>query len=196
MLNIVLFGPPGAGKGTQSKSIEEHYHLIHISTGDLLFGEVSSGTLLGQQAKEYMLAGRLVPDEIVINMIENKIRANRQAKGFVFDGFPRNLHQAQTLDKLLKQNQIEITVVIAFEVDEAELVRRVLQRGQEKGRFDDQNESIVRSRLITYQNETAPLKEYYTAQNKFITMNGLGSIEQIFQAICTNIDAFCQSQMN
>ncbi|GAB4405131.1 MAG: adenylate kinase [Microscillaceae bacterium] len=194
MLNIVLFGPPGAGKGTQSKSIEERYHLIHISTGDLLFGEVSTGTLLGQQAKEYMLAGKLVPDEIVISMIENKIRANRQAKGFVFDGFPRNLHQAQTLDKLLKQNQIEITLVIAFEVDEAELVRRVLQRGQEKGRFDDQNESIVRSRLITYQNETAPLKEYYTAQNKFISMSGRGSIEEIFQTICANIDAFCQSQ--
>ncbi len=187
MLNVILFGPPGAGKGTQSKKLEEKYNLIHISTGDLLFREVSAGTVLGQQAKECMLAGKLVPNEVVISMIENKIKSNQGAAGFVFDGFPRNQKQAQTLDQLLSAYRLSISMVVSLEVETNELVRRVLQRGSEKGRFDDQNESIIRSRLETYEQETLPLAAYYQKQEKFVNISGLGSVEGIFQQICTKI---------
>ncbi len=191
MLNVILFGPPGAGKGTQSQKIEDKYDLLHISTGDLLFREVSAGTLLGQQARECMLAGKLVPDEIVVGMIENKIKSNKKSKGFVFDGFPRNLKQANTLDQLLKNNGLSISIVVSLEVQEEELVRRVLQRGSERGRFDDQNEDIVRSRLVTYKQETLPLAQYYQQQKKFVTISGLGSIEDIFETICEKINTVC-----
>ncbi len=191
MLNVILFGPPGAGKGTQSKKIEDKYQLLHISTGDLLFREVSAGTLLGQQARECMLAGTLVPDEIVIGMIENKIKANKKCNGFVFDGFPRNLKQADSLQQLLKNNGLGISIVVSLEVPEEELVKRVLQRGSERGRFDDQNEVIVRSRLVTYKQETLPLAQYYQQQNKFTTISGMGTVEGIFDEICKKINAFC-----
>jgi len=187
MLNIVLFGPPGAGKGTQSKKIEEKYHLLHISTGDLLFREVSAGTLLGQQAKQCMLAGKLVPDETVVSMIENKIKSNLKAAGFVFDGFPRNQKQAVTLDQLLESCQISISAVISLEVEEDELIKRMLQRGAEKGRFDDQNESIVKSRLVTYKQETLPLADYYQKQGKFAAISGIGSVDDIFEQICKKV---------
>jgi adenylate kinase len=187
MLNIVLFGPPGAGKGTQSKKIEEKYHLLHISTGDLLFREVSAGTLLGQQAKQCMLAGKLVPDETVVSMIENKIKSNLKAAGFVFDGFPRNQKQAVTLDQLLESYQISISAVISLEVEEDELIKRMLQRGAEKGRFDDQNESIVKSRLVTYKQETLPLADYYQKQGKFAAISGIGSVDDIFEQICKKV---------
>lgn len=189
MLNVILFGPPGAGKGTQSQKIEDKYDLLHISTGDLLFREVSAGTLLGQQARECMLAGKLVPDEIVVGMIENKIKSNKKCNGFVFDGFPRNLKQANTLDQLLKNNGLSISIVVSLEVQEEELVKRVLQRGSERGRFDDQNEDIVRSRLVTYKQETLPLANYYQQQNKFTSISGIGTVESIFEEICKKINA-------
>ena len=189
MLNIVLFGPPGAGKGTQSKKLLEKYKLIHLSTGDLLHREVMANTELGKQAKELMFAGKLVPDEIVIAMIDHQIKTNQSAKGFVFDGYPRTLNQAIALDKLLKDNQMKISLIISLEVEEEELVKRVLQRGKEKGRFDDQNENIVRNRLATYLQETSPVAEYYTKNNDFFKMSGLGKADAIFDKICKKIDS-------
>lgn len=188
MLNIILFGPPGAGKGTQSKKLTEKYHLIHLSTGDLLHREVMAKTELGIQAKELMFAGKLVPDEIVVAMIDHQIKINSQAKGFVFDGFPRTLTQAIALDQQLKSNQLNISLVLSLDVEEEELVKRVLQRGKEKGRFDDQNESIIRNRLATYLHETQAVVEYYTNQQIFARMSGLGDVEEIFARICLKID--------
>lgn len=188
MLNIVLFGPPGAGKGTQSKKIIEKYRLLHLSTGDLLHSEAMAGTPLGQQARKLMSEGKLVPDEVVINMINNKFKANSECRGFVFDGFPRTFKQAEALHLILEENDLSISKVIALEVDEEEVVKRILQRGKEKGRFYDQKENIIRSRLKTYYRETAPIAEYYKQQNLFITINGTGEIEDIFQKVAQVLD--------
>ncbi|MCS6822603.1 MAG: adenylate kinase [Microscillaceae bacterium] len=189
MLNILLFGPPGAGKGTQSKKLVEKYHLIHLSTGDLLRAEVMANTPLGRQANDIMRKGLLVPDEIVIGMIENKVNANHGAKGFVFDGFPRTIAQAQALDNLLKKLNMSVSKMIALEVEEKELIRRVLQRGKELGRFDDQNEMLVRSRIKIYQSETLPVAEHYKKQGKFVAVYGIGTIEEIFAKICQAISS-------
>lgn len=183
MLNIVLFGPPGAGKGTQSKLMVEKYKLIHLSTGDLLRSEISAGTPLGMEAKVLMDDGKLVPDAVVIGMIDNKIQANKDAKGFIFDGFPRTNDQAAALDELLSKNGDSISGMIALEVPEAELISRLLERGKESGRSDDQNEDVIKNRLQVYQNQTAVLKEYYSAQGKFQEINGLGTVEEVFGRI-------------
>lgn len=188
MLNIVLFGPPGAGKGTQAKKLIDKYGLIHLSTGDLLRAEIANGTTLGLKAKNIMDRGDLVSDEIVIGMIENKLNANPNANGFIFDGFPRTTAQAQALDELLKQKNTSITMMIALEVDTVELTRRLLVRGHESGRADDQNEEIIKNRIKEYNNKTALLKTYYGAQRKFHQVYGIGSIEQIFDLICATID--------
>ncbi len=187
MLNIILFGPPGAGKGTQSKKLLEKYKLIHLATGELLYKEVIAKTALGVKIKELMFAGKLVPDDMVISMIENKIKAHMSGQGFVLDGFPRTLTQAEALDELFKRNGLKLNRVIAMEVEEAELVKRILQRGKERGRFDDQNESIVRNRLETYFRETAPLADYYAKQDKFVKISGVGEIDEIFEKICREI---------
>ncbi len=187
-LNIVLFGPPGAGKGTQSEHLIERYGLKHLSTGDMLRGEISAATELGLKAKVLMDAGDLVPDEIVIGMIENQLKANTTAPGFIFDGFPRTKAQAEALDNLLKAHATAIRSMLALEVDDEELVKRLLARGKDSGRADDQDEAVIRNRISTYEEKTAPLKDYYSSQSKFIAVPGTGTIEEISQRLCAAID--------
>ncbi len=189
MLNIVLFGPPGAGKGTQSEKLIEKYQLVHLSTGDILRGEIAAGTELGLEAKKLMDEGALVPDEVVIGMISSKLDQNKGVKGFIFDGFPRTTAQAEALDSLLSEKSTSITTMLALEVDTEELTKRLLLRGKDSGRADDQNEEIIRNRISEYNNKTAPLKEYYTAQGKFQSIKGVGTIDEIFADLCTKIDA-------
>ncbi|MGE0635456.1 MAG: adenylate kinase [Bacteroidia bacterium] len=188
MLNLVLFGPPGAGKGTQSEKLIAKYQLVHLSTGDILRNEIKNQTTLGLEAKKLMDAGVLVPDEVVIGMIGNKLEENKNAKGFIFDGFPRTTAQAEALDKLLTGKNTAVSMMLALEVDNEELTKRLLLRGKDSGRADDSNESIIRNRINEYNNKTAPLKQYYTAQNKFHAVNGIGSIDEIFSALCKLID--------
>lgn len=188
MLNIVLFGPPGAGKGTQSEKLIAKYSLVHLSTGDILRGEIKAGTSLGLEAKKIMDAGNLVPDEVVIGMIDSKLEQNKNTAGFIFDGFPRTTAQAESLDKLLASRNTSITMMIALEVNDEELTKRLLLRGKESGRADDQNEQIIRNRINEYNNKTAPLKNYYTKQNKFHGVNGIGSMNEIFSSLCSVID--------
>lgn len=182
-LNIVLFGPPGAGKGTQSTFLIERYGLVHLSTGDLLRAEIAAETELGLRAQGIMSRGELVSDDIVIGMIRNKIDAHGDAKGFIFDGFPRTKAQAEALDGLLEPNGNPITMMLALEVPEAELVKRLLGRGATSGRADDKDESVIRNRIREYESKTAPLKDYYTAQGKFKGIDGLGSVEEITQRL-------------
>ena len=192
MLNIVLFGPPGAGKGTQSEKLIEKFQLIHLSTGDLLRSEIAQQTELGMQAKLLMDKGELVPDTVVIGMIRSKLEHNQQAKGFIFDGFPRTAAQAEALDNLLSEKNTNISCMLALEVDNEELTKRLLLRGKDSGRADDQNEDIIRNRIKEYNNKTAPLKDFYSAQNKFHAVNGIGSIDEIFNALCSEIAAVHQ----
>ncbi len=187
MLNIVLFGPPGAGKGTQSEKLIEKYGLVHLSTGDILRSEISRGTALGLEAKQVMDRGDLVGDDIVIGMIESKLDANPNANGFIFDGFPRTQAQAVALDDLLQKKGTAISAMLALEVDNEELVKRLLLRGKDSGRADDQNEDIIRNRVNEYNNKTLPLKKYYSEQAKFHSINGIGSIESIFKQLTERI---------
>jgi adenylate kinase len=188
MHNIVLFGPPGAGKGTQSQKLIAKYNLVHLSTGDLLRAQIAEGTELGLQAKKLMDEGLLVPDEVVIGMIGNALQRNTQAAGFIFDGFPRTVAQAESLDQLLAQHGTGVACMIALEVGEEELVTRLLERGKTSGRTDDQDETKIRRRVTVYNTETAQVAGYYAAQHKFHALNGIGEIETIFQQICTLID--------
>lgn len=188
MLNIVLFGPPGAGKGTQSQRLIDHYQLVHLSTGDMLRSEIKGETKSGLEAKSYIDAGKLVPDEVVIDMIDKKIADAGQAKGFIFDGFPRTIAQAEALDELLNNKDKPITAMIALEVEEEELVKRLLERGKESGRSDDQDEKLVRSRIQEYKEKTLPVADYYDKQGKFISVNGIGEIDEIFNNLCQKID--------
>lgn len=189
MLNLILFGPPGAGKGTQSEKLIKKYDLIHLSTGDLLRSQIAQGTELGLKAKSFMDQGALVPDSVVIGMIESKVNENKSAKGFIFDGFPRTVAQAEALDALLNSAGVPITGMVALEVDDEELIKRILERGKTSGRADDQNESLVRNRLAEYNSKTLPLAKYYTGQGKFSSVYGIGDIEEIFHNLCGAIDA-------
>lgn len=184
MLNLVLFGPPGAGKGTQSQNLIEKFGLIHLSTGDLLRGEISQGTKLGLEAKKLMDEGTLVPDEVVIGMISNKLDANKDAKGFIFDGFPRTVAQAEALDSLLESKNSAISGMIALEVTDSELEQRLLLRGKSSGRPDDANPEVIRKRIKEYNDKTAPVAGFYKNQNKFTSINGIGAVEDIFNSIC------------
>jgi adenylate kinase len=188
MLNLVLFGPPGAGKGTQSVRLIEKYNLVHLSTGDILRGEISNGTPLGLEAKKIMDQGILVPDEVVIGMISNKLDQNRGAKGFIFDGFPRTQAQAAALDKLLEEKNTAINAMLALNVDDEELIKRILGRGKDSGRADDADPAIIRKRIEEYNAKTAPLIHYYQAQNKFHAIDGIGTVDQIFSLLCGAID--------
>jgi adenylate kinase len=190
MLNLVLFGPPGAGKGTQSQNLIEKFGLIHLSTGDLLRNEIAQGTELGREAKKLMDEGILVPDNVVIGMISNKLDANKDAKGFIFDGFPRTVAQAKALDELLASKDSEISGMIALEVDDDELEQRLLLRGKSSGRPDDANPEVIRKRIKEYNDKTAPVADFYQAQNKYKSINGIGSIDDIFDSINSVLTAY------
>lgn len=188
MLNLVLFGPPGAGKGTQSQKLIARYNLVHLSTGDLLRAQIAQGTELGLRAKKLMDEGLLVPDEVVIGMIGSALKDNKQAAGFIFDGFPRTVPQAESLDRLLAEHETKVSCMVALEVAEEELVKRLLERGKTSGRPDDQNEDKIRKRVTVYNTETAQVAGYYAQQQKFHALNGIGAIEDIFSQICAILD--------
>lgn len=189
MINLILFGPPGSGKGTQAVKLAEHFNLLHISTGDLFRNEIKNETPLGLEAKSYMTKGDLVPDEVTIGMLSNKIDENiGTVKGFIFDGFPRTQPQAEALDKLLALKETEITKVLALEVPEEEIVGRILERAKTSGRTDDADENIIRNRFKVYLNETAQVAEHYKKVDKFVALNGVGSIEDIFDSLKVEIE--------
>ena len=188
MLNIILFGPPGAGKGTQSELIIEKYDISHISTGDLFRKHMGEGTELGKLAQEYIDDGNLVPDDLVIKMVEVKIRSHAGAKGFLFDGFPRTVAQAIALDEMLEKRNMPISIMLALEVDDNELRTRIRLRGKTSGRADDQNDEKINNRIRVYKKETLPVAEYYSKQSKYQGINGIGRIDEIFNDICMAID--------
>jgi adenylate kinase len=189
MFNVILFGPPGSGKGTQSEKLISRYGLKHLSTGDLLRSEIAAQTPLGLAAKRLMDKGELVPDEVVIEMINSALENNPNARGFLFDGFPRTNAQAEALDKLLSQKSTSIAVVLALQVGKEELVSRLLNRGKTSGRSDDVNESVIRSRIDEYEKKTATVAEYYNKFGKVTLIKGEGSVDEIFEALCAEIDA-------
>jgi adenylate kinase len=195
MLNLVLFGPPGAGKGTQSENLINKYGLVHLSTGDILRTEIARGTDLGLKAKEIMDKGELVGDYIVIGMIESKLDENPHAKGFIFDGFPRTAAQAVALDDLLQKKGTGISGMLALEVEDEELVKRLLIRGQASGRADDRDETVIRRRILEYNTKTLPLKTYYSEQGKFHSIHGIGSIDEIFKSLVDRI-VFLKAEMD
>ena len=188
MTNLVLFGPPGAGKGTQANFLKEKYNLVHISTGDVFRYNIKNETALGMLAKSYMDKGELVPDQVTIDMLEAEVEKNTDAEGFIFDGFPRTNAQADALDKLMDSKDSQINAMIALEVDDEILVKRLLERGKTSGRKDDADESIIRNRITEYYNKTAILKEYYSAQDKYFGVDGVGSIEDITLRLSGAID--------
>ncbi len=188
MLNIVLFGPPGAGKGTQSTKLIEKHQLVHLSTGDILRNEIANATALGMEAKKLMDQGLLVPDAVVIGMIRSKLEQNKTANGFIFDGFPRTEAQAKALDELLTELKTSISVMLALKVDDEELIKRILHRGKDSGRSDDSDPAIIRKRIEEYNAKTAPLANYYSAQNKFVPVYGLGTVDEIFTQLNSEID--------
>jgi adenylate kinase len=195
MLNLVLFGPPGAGKGTQSENLISKYGLVHLSTGDILRSEIERGTSLGKKAKEIMDKGELVNDDIVIGMIEAKLDDNINAKGFIFDGFPRTTAQAIALDDLLQKKGTGISGMLALEVEDEELLKRLLNRGQLSGRADDRNEDVIRRRILEYNTKTLPLKNYYSEQAKFHSIKGVGTIDEIFKSLVDRI-VFLNAEMD
>ncbi len=188
MFNLILFGPPGSGKGTQSERVVAKYGLVHLSTGNLLREEISQKTPLGLEAKSFMDKGQLVPDEVVIGMVDSYFDKHHGAKGFLFDGFPRTVAQAVALDKLLELKQTAIAAVLALEVTEEELVKRLLKRGETSGRSDDTNEEVIRKRFSVYSNETTPVAEHYKKAKKFHSIKGEGSVDEIFTSIGDAID--------
>lgn len=188
MINIVLFGPPGAGKGTQSEKIINTYGLKHISTGDLFRKHLGEGTELGKKAQSFMDNGKLVPDEVVIGMVEDFLNENTGAKGFIFDGFPRTVAQAEALDNLLSSHQTEISCMIMLDVPQDELKRRLLERGKTSGRADDQNEEKINVRIQEYLDKTLPVAAFYEGQSKASKINGVGTIEGIFSDISSAIN--------
>lgn len=188
MFNLILFGPPGSGKGTQSEKLISKYGLKHLSTGDILRSEIAAQTPLGMAAKSLMDKGQLVPDEVVIEMINSALENNPLAKGFLFDGFPRTTAQAEALDKLLSQKGTSIAAVLALQVGKEELVARLLNRGKTSGRSDDTNESVIRSRIEEYEKKTTAVADYYRNFGKVILVKGEGSVDDIFQKLCKEID--------
>lgn len=188
MFNLILFGPPGSGKGTQSEKLIVRYGLKHLSTGDLLRSEISRQTALGLEAKNFMDKGQLVPDEVVIGMISSALDENPDASGFLFDGFPRTSAQAEALDRLLELKENSIGVMLALDVSEEELVKRLLKRGETSGRSDDNNEQVIRARITEYRNKTEAVADYYRQFNKVVMVKGEGTIDEIFEGLCKEID--------
>lgn len=188
MFNLILFGPPGSGKGTQSEKLIAKYNLKHLSTGDLLRSEIAHKTHLGLAAKKFMDKGNLVPDEVVIGMISDSIDNNPHAEGFLFDGFPRTAIQAEALDKLLKQKNTCIDVMIALDVSGDELIKRLVKRGETSGRSDDNNEQVIKARIVEYHKKTAAVADHYQKEHKVTLVNGEGSVDEIFAGLCKEID--------
>ena len=189
MINLILFGPPGSGKGTQAANLVEKYSLLHISTGDLFRYEIGNDTPLGLEAKSYIEKGELVPDSVTVGMLRNKVETNMEVKGYIFDGFPRTIPQAEALDKLLAEKGTVVSKLIMLDVTDDELVKRLLERGKTSGRKDDAEESIIRNRIEVYKEETSPVYDFYAAKDKAVKVNGIGSIEEIFGRLCAEIDA-------
>lgn len=189
MLNIILFGPPGAGKGTQSAMLIDKYGLVHLSTGDIFRANIKGGTELGNLAKSYMDQGQLVPDEVTIKMLESEVHRTPEAKGYIFDGFPRTQAQASALDKFLLTQNSEINLLLALEVEEDELRKRLLIRGKDSGRADDVNPEVIQKRIDVYNAETMPVKSHYQAQDKYKGVNGIGSVTDIFDLLCIEIES-------
>jgi adenylate kinase len=188
MLNIVLFGPPGAGKGTQSERLIEKYNLVHLSTGDVFRANIKGETELGKLAKSYMDAGQLVPDAVTIDMLRSEVAKHTDPKGFIFDGFPRTNAQAQALDEFLSSLNTQISLMLALEVEEQELKTRLLKRAEVSGRADDADPAVIEKRISVYNQETAPVKAFYQAKEKFIAIDGIGSIDDITQRLFAAID--------
>ena len=190
MINIVLFGKPGAGKGTQADFLKHKYNLVHLSTGDIFIFNIKNDTELGRLAKTYMDNGDLVPDEVTIQMLQSEVDKNPQAAGFLFDGFPRTIAQAEALDKFLAGKNQKITATVALEANDEILVQRLLERGKTSGRPDDQDEEKIRNRYQEYNEKTAPLMDFYKAQHKFYAVDGIGSIEEVTERLSLVLDTF------
>ena len=188
MFNLILFGPPGSGKGTQSERLVEKYGVVHLSTGNLLRAEIAQKTPLGLEAKSFIDKGQLVPDEVVIGMVDSYFDLHKDARGFLFDGFPRTVAQAKALDRLLELKKTAISSVLALEVNEEELVKRLLNRGKTSGRSDDTDESVIRKRFSVYTDETSPMAEHYRKARKFHPIEGVGSVDAIFDRLCEAIE--------
>ena len=188
MINIVLFGAPGCGKGTQAQRLKERYGIDHVATGEVIRGEIRRGTELGRSMESYIAQGKLAPDEIVIGMIANYVAGHLDAKGCIFDGFPRTTVQAEEFDKILAKHGLKVDIMVDIHVPEEELVRRILLRGKESGRADDASEEVIRDRLKVYHDQTAVVSDYYAAQGKYASVNGIGTIDEVFERIATVID--------
>ena len=189
MLNIILFGAPGCGKGTQAELLKERYGVEHISTGAVIRSEIERGTELGLSMKEYISRGELAPDSIVLGMVGNYIASHRDAKGNIFDGFPRTTAQAEAFDTLLEDEGLSVGVMIYMDVPEEELVKRILLRGKDSGRADDASEDVIRNRIKIYREQTAVVADYYSKQGKYVAVDGVGTLDEVFGRICEAIDA-------
>jgi len=189
MLNIILFGPPGAGKGTQSQNIIQKYELAHLSTGDIFRANIKGETQLGLLAKSFIDKGQLVPDDVTIQMLQSEVEKHQGVKGFIFDGFPRTAAQAQALDTLLENKKQQINILVSLEVEEEELKKRLLERGKTSGRADDVDPAVIQKRIEVYKAETTPVKEYYNKQGKTVEINGIGEIQDIFADITKKVDS-------
>lgn len=188
MINIVLFGAPGCGKGTQAQRLKEHYGIEHVSTGEVIRGEIARGTELGRSMESYIKAGKLAPDQIVIDMIANYVAEHRDAKGCIFDGFPRTTIQAEEFDKILAKNGLKVDIMVDIRVPEEELVKRILLRGKDSGRADDASEEVIRGRLDVYHKQTAIVSDYYSGQGKYASVDGVGTMDEVFDRIAAVID--------
>lgn len=188
MINIVLFGAPGCGKGTQAQRLKERYGIDHVSTGEVIRGEIRRGTELGRSMESYIAQGKLAPDEIVIGMIANYVAEHLDAKGCIFDGFPRTTVQAEEFDKILAKHGLKVDIMVDIHVPEEELVHRILLRGKESGRADDASEEVIRDRLKVYHDQTAVVSDFYAAQGKYASVDGIGSIDEVFDRIAGIVD--------
>lgn len=189
MINIVLFGAPGCGKGTQAQRLKERYGIDHVSTGEVIRDEIRRGTELGRSMEEYIREGKLAPDEIVIGMIEHYVTEHMNARGCIFDGFPRTTVQAEEFDKILAKHGLQVDIMVDIHVPEEELVRRILLRGKDSGRADDASEDVIRNRIKVYREQTEVVGAYYARQNKYFEVDGVGSMDEVFDRICRVVDA-------